>query len=82
MGPPKWYRGRFFLGHSYFPSVSNDFSEKKRDLKSVMDCPFKVGKRWQKLASLFEGPTEGVEKLSSLAFLTITKNNKFQYVQD
>ena len=31
----------FFLGHSYFPSVSNDFSEKKRDLKSLMDCPFK-----------------------------------------
>ena len=34
----------FFLGHSYFPSVSNDFSEKKRDLKSVMDCPFKKNK--------------------------------------
>ena len=34
--------GTIFLGHSYFPSVSNDFSEKKRDLKSVMDCPFKI----------------------------------------
>ena len=30
----------FFLGHLYFPSVSNDFSKKKWDLKSVMDCPF------------------------------------------
>ena len=34
--------GTIFLGHSYFPSVSNDISEKKWDLKSVMDCPFKT----------------------------------------
>ena len=41
-GTPKWYRGRFFGGgHSYFLSVSNDFSGKKRDLKSVVHCPCK-----------------------------------------
>ena len=28
VGLPKWYWGRFFGGHSYFLSVSNDFSEK------------------------------------------------------
>jgi len=32
----------FFLGHSYFPGVSGDFGERERDLKSVMDCPFKA----------------------------------------
>ena len=36
--------GTIFLGgHPYFLSVSNDFSEKKRDLKSDSQCPFKSG---------------------------------------
>ena len=41
VGPPKRYLGRFFFEHSYFFSVSNDFSEQKRELKSVVHCPFK-----------------------------------------
>ena len=32
----------FFGGHSHFLSVSNDFSGKKQDLKSVVHCPFKT----------------------------------------
>ena len=41
-GTPKLYWGGFFGGHSYFQSMSNDFSEKQRDLKSVSQCPFKL----------------------------------------
>ena len=35
VGPPNWYWGRFFGGHSYFLGVSNDFSGKKGPNRSV-----------------------------------------------
>ena len=39
--------GTIFLGgHSYFLSLSNYLSEKKWDLKSVSQCPFKRRKMY------------------------------------